>query len=292
MRAPMSILITVLRTLALATFGVEILSYAIRLYEMRSSADAPPIRRGALNVLGSFLAQWGAVYVTVLSAPLAFWWPFSRPRPGPRPHPPVVLVHGYLGTSAAWLWLAWRLRRDGFGTVTAVNYRSVGGDLHAAARKLAATVERLVGESSTDRVDLVTHSLGGLVARAYLRENGGAHVRRLVTLGAPHQGTKLAALAFDSLGRSVLPGSPLLAELSESDPVPNAVSVTSIFSTFDAKVLPWRNGYYPGAGNIEVHGIGHDALLFSPKVYSLVREALTEGNPRLEVSSHAADLTS
>ena len=54
------------------------------------------------------------------------------------------------------------------------------------------------------------------------------------------------------------------------------MQVTSIFSTFDAKILPHRNGYYPGAMNVEVDGIGHDALLVSPKVYLLLREALSD----------------
>ncbi len=275
MRAIMHALISLLWILALAILGIELLTYAIRRYEIVNSGEPPVMDRGALNACSAFFAQCLAVYATMLGAPLAFWWPFSRSRPGAQS--PVVLVHGYLGTRAAFFWLAWRLRHDGFGTIAAVNYRSMGGDLQTAARKLAATVERLAAESGAERVNIVTHSLGGLVARAYIREPGSpSRVGRLVTLGAPHQGTKLAGLSFDSLGRSILPGSPLLAELSANDPVPGAVSVTSIFSTFDAKVLPWRNGYYPGAENIEIAGIGHDALLFSPKVYALVAESLAD----------------
>jgi hypothetical protein len=53
------------------------------------------------------------------------------------------------------------------------------------------------------------------------------------------------------------------------------VSATSIFSTFDARVLPPSNAYYSGAMNIEVEGIGHDVLLVSPKIHTLVVEALS-----------------
>jgi pimeloyl-ACP methyl ester carboxylesterase len=163
----------------------------------------------------------------------------------------------------------------GFGSVAGVNYPPLGGDALSKARRLAREVDRVLTRTGASRVDLVAHSLGGIVARLYVRELGGArHVRRLVTLGTPHQGTRVAALAPDPLARSLQPGSRLLRDLGRDDPVPALVSVTSIFSTFDAKILPARSAVYAGALNVEVDGIGHDAMLFSPKIAVLVSEAL------------------
>src|SRR5947209_1191889 len=43
-------------------------------------------------------------------------------------------------------------------------------------------------QSSGQKVDVLVHSHGGLVARAYLDQNGGDHVQNLITLGVPHNG--------------------------------------------------------------------------------------------------------
>ena len=48
----------------------------------------------------------------------------------------------------------------------------------------------------------------------------------------------------------------------------------AIQSHFDAMVLPPGNAEYPGAFNIRVNAVGHNALLFSPKVYELLVENL------------------
>ena len=50
---------------------------------------------------------------------------------------------------------------------------------------------------------IVAHSMGGLVARAYLRRHGGAQVARVITLGTPHHGTALANLAPGSNARQM-----------------------------------------------------------------------------------------
>ncbi len=52
------------------------------------------------------------------------------------------------------------------------------------SRRRIGDIEAATGAS---QVVLVGHSMGGLVARAYLRRYGGAKVRRLITIGTPHQ---------------------------------------------------------------------------------------------------------
>jgi pimeloyl-ACP methyl ester carboxylesterase len=186
-----------------------------------------------------------------------------------------MLVHGHSGTRADLIWLAWRLSRRGHGALEAIAYRSFAGDLQDAARRLAAAVDSLARDNGCDRVDVVAYGAGGLVARATIRDHGSAaRIRRLVTLATPHSGTRLAVFAPGATGRSLQPGSRLLTDLARDDPVPGMVSVTSIYSTFDAVVLPHRGGFYPGAANVEVDGVGHHALLFSPRIFALVREGL------------------
>jgi hypothetical protein len=66
----------------------------------------------------------------------------------------------------------------------------------------------------------------------------------------------------------------VLGRLAERDVVPELVECVSIYSADDAIVVPAANAYYPGALNIEVRGLGHLSLLFSRRVYQLVRENL------------------
>ena len=265
----------VLTAIAAVVLAVELFLHALRHYEIAASGEGGR-RRGLLNVLGSFVAQYLAALATLLARPLGFLWPFRlRAAAG---EVPVVCLHGYAGSRANLWWLAWRLRRAGFRNVAGVNYPPLWGRPLDKARRVADAVERVLARTGASRVDLVAHSLGGLVARLYVRELGGAtRVRRLVTIGTPHQGTRVAALAPDPLARSIQPGTRLVRDLGRDDPVPVLVMVTSIFSTFDAKVLPPGNAFYAGARNVEVEGIGHDAMLFSPKIALLVIEALGSG---------------
>ena len=116
--------------------------------------------------------------------------------------------------------------------------------------------------------------MGGLVARASLRA-GAAGIHRIITLGTPHQGTRAFPwLGADPMLRQMRPGSPCLQRLAAFDAAPHGAELISIYSLDDALVVPPANGYCPGAFNIEVRGPGHMSLLFSRRVYELVRENL------------------
>ncbi len=73
-----------------------------------------------------------------------------------------------------------------------------------ASRYLAPGVRALLAGSYAAHVDLVGHSMGGLIARAYVAEPGMAStVRSIILLGTPNQGS---AATFEALGpRTELP---------------------------------------------------------------------------------------
>src|SRR5213080_3211372 len=139
----------------------------------------------------AFAVECAATALLGLATPLAL-----RRRRVPRlepgdPHPPVVLLHGYAQHPANFLWLARRLARDGWRHLYPVAHVPVGGDIEQSARRLAAALDRIRRASGATQVDIVAHSMGGLVARAYIRTRGRASgIGRLITLGTPHQGTE------------------------------------------------------------------------------------------------------
>ncbi len=125
--------------------------------------------------------------------------------------PPVVLLHGLVDNRSVFVLLRRALGRGRH--VEALNYSLLTCDLRTAARQLARHVEDVCARTGHRQVDLVGHSLGGLVARYYVQRLGGdERVRTVVTLGTPHSGTAAVPLAgLHPLVRQMRPGSPSCA---------------------------------------------------------------------------------
>src|SRR4051794_21974455 len=108
---------------------------------------------------------------------------------------PILLVHGVVDNRSIFTVLRRVLRRRGFGRVWTMNYHVWTHDLRAAARRLEATVDAVCEQTGYDRIHVIGHSMGGLIARYYVQRMGGdARVHTLVTLGSPHGGTRAARL--------------------------------------------------------------------------------------------------
>jgi triacylglycerol esterase/lipase EstA (alpha/beta hydrolase family) len=236
--------------------------------------DVPPWPVRALQASRIFAGESVALALVLLATPLALGG--SRRAGGDGRRRPLVLVHGYGLHAASFVLLARRLRRDGWPDVLAVALAPVGGTIERRAERLGAAIDRIRTAACATHVDVVAHGMGGLVARACVRARGrAAGIGRLVTLGTPHQGTSAVPwLDLDPVVRHLRPGSALIERLVADDPVPALADCTALYSADDAHVVPTSAGYWPGAFSIEVRGVGHVALLWSRRVYELVRENL------------------
>jgi pimeloyl-ACP methyl ester carboxylesterase len=183
---------------------------------------------------------------------------------------PILLVHGMADNRSVFTLLRLGLRRRGFGRVTTMNYSILTGDIRTAAAQLAQEVETLVAETGYERIHVVGHSLGGLIARYYVTRLGGdERVHTLVTLGTPHGGTYSAYALPSRLCRQLRPGSALMRELAA--PVPDCrTRFVAYWSDLDQMVLPQRHARldHPDlpAANVEMHGLGHMSLPISGRV--------------------------
>jgi triacylglycerol esterase/lipase EstA (alpha/beta hydrolase family) len=262
----------------LSAFGVAMALYNAALYVVRAhvlrgleACDAVD-RLGVVKAAWAFATECAATAAVLLAIPLGWLLPHCRSAGGT--HGPVLLIHGWsLNRGCFWL-LRRRLLRDGWSPVCCLDYRSLRLDVEGGAARLRAAVDRLAHTRGAHQpVTLIGHSLGGLVARYYARRYPAPTVRRIVTLGTPHGGTALARMRGGA-GRKLAPGSPFLNTLNTADRVPHQFDVIAIHSSFDAMILPPQNAEYPVAFNIRVDDVGHNALLFSAKVYALIRENL------------------
>ncbi|MEL7154843.1 MAG: alpha/beta fold hydrolase [Pseudomonadota bacterium] len=104
---------------------------------------------------------------------------------GPRP---VILLHG-LGRTAASMWWLSRLLDVAGMKAHPVNYPSTRQSLGDNA---ATVLEQIQHQFSNQQIDLVGHSMGGVISRRLCLDDNGLNVRRVVQLGAPNLGSALA----------------------------------------------------------------------------------------------------
>jgi alpha-beta hydrolase superfamily lysophospholipase len=158
-------------------------------------------------------------------------------------------------------------------------------DVRAAAEDLAGEVEAACERVGSDRLRIVAHSLGGLIARYYVQRMGGdTRVDLLITLGTPHQGSRWAHLVPRRVPAPYLaelrPGSDLLDELA--GPAPDCQTRFLAFAAeHDTVVAPTEAAFvrHPDlpARNLVVPRAGHHSLVFARSVTHQSARALATG---------------
>ncbi|MYS38433.1 alpha/beta hydrolase family protein [Streptomyces sp. KhCrAH-43] len=193
--------------------------------------------------------------------------------------PPVVFLHGFIDNRSVFVLLRRSLARHGWRHLESLNYSPLTSDIRTAAELLDRHIEEICARTGHHRVDIVGHSLGGLIARYYVQRLAGDHrVRTLVTLGTPHAGTAVAPLAGAlPIVRQMRKGSAPIEELRL--PAPGCrTRFVSFWSELDRVIVPADAACvdHPDldAVNVRVTGIGHLALPVHPAVAASVRQAL------------------
>jgi hypothetical protein len=126
------------------------------------------------------------------------------------------------------------------------------------------------------KVDLICHSLGGVIARVYIEELGGSRkVDRCISLGTPHMGTYNSYWINTKVGKDLRPDSDLMKRLSRPKKSPSQVKFTSIVGGSDNIVIP-RVFAAKDENTVHIPHVGHVGLLFSPKVFFEVARRLED----------------
>jgi len=181
---------------------------------------------------------------------------------------PVVAIHGYSQNRVDFLRIARACGRAGVGPVYGFNYPWFS-TVPSNARRLARFVDQVRRETGASQVDLVAHSLGGLVSLEYMHEAGAGQVRRLVTIASPHAGVAYRGPIVGSVGPQMRAGSSFLVErASRTVPAPSL----SIYSSHDNVVHPPATSTLARRGGRDhrVSDVGHLAILFDPRVAEAV----------------------
>jgi len=181
--------------------------------------------------------------------------------PDPAQLPPVVLVHGIFRNQRDMRRLRKIFESAGRRTLAPSLKPNDGSvPLNVLARQLADFVADNLAPG--ERCDLVGHSMGAMVARAYIQRHGGRErTRRFITLAAPHHGSLLAWCWPGRGARDLRPGSPFLRDLARDAHTLDGVLVASVWTPFDVIILPARSSEMPVGRNLRWPLPHHRALI-------------------------------
>lgn len=272
-------LICLLLFILFKVVGVVVtLSYILAWYENANlnpkliSARFTP--RSLLLALRLIITETLLLSVTVLANPFG-WLRTSQVTASATPQTPILLLHGLFHNRACWWYAKLKLRQQGFRQLHTLNLPP-WKDAESLTELIALRVDALRHATGCDKVTLVGHSMGGILARNYLQLRGGAgKVARLVLLGAPNQGSKLVPFAVTRLARVLLPNSEFLQRLNAA-PFPAAVPVTNIYSRHDNMVVPSSACQLPSVREVVLEKLGHISLLYLPAPLRAIVAALRE----------------
>ncbi len=243
-------------------------------------------------------ALWGELLASVRVFQFQQPWAFSAPKlmPGhlaaqsvpdasgePQAQPvPVLLVHGFVCNHRLWNRTAKRLVEAGH-TVLTVDLEPVFTSIDRYAPIIEKAANTLCNHSGQARVALIGHSMGGLAIRAWMRAFGTGRVAQVITLGTPHNGTRVGDLR---IGATMQPVNGLQMHwrsrwtelLAESETPDTRRLITTALSPQDNIVYPQREQTLPGSSVKVFDGLGHVQLCDDPGVLAWMLKQLA-GTP-------------
>ena len=254
----------------LARLNINALTW---LSSRRFASPAP--RMGAIGFFRLMLQEFAAFILTFIFV-LPFerlWMPADR-LPANCGRTPILLVHGYGCSRGVWWLMRRRLEAAGH-VVASVSLFPPAAAIGRQVAQLKDRIEAVCSATGSKQVILLTHSMGGLVARSYLARHGIAHVAKLLTLSAPHQGSELARLGFGGAARDMVPGNLWLRDMASEEIKLPAISLRN---PYDNYVMPQDNQRHPQMQDIELPPVGHLAALHDPRIARLLIDLL-ENSP-------------
>lgn len=190
---------------------------------------------------------------------------------GPEAGRPVLLVHGRKGSRDNYSALAPALAAAGF-SVYGIELTPSECDPSEMVAPLVRTVRLLVDRHGP--IDVVAHSMGGLVVRAALKQDPSLRVGTVVMLAVPNHGTQFARFEHDPAALAMRPGSAFLKALDEGDETPGMAHYVSLYSKNDNCVFPYWRAKLHGAVNLGLWGPTHGEMAKAERPVRLAVEFL------------------
>ena len=211
---------------------------------------------------------------------------------GVAAHEHVVLLHGMAQTPLSMMPLALDLRRDGYA-VDNIGYPTRPYDVAELARRYLAPAVAAAGVAGP--VHLVTHSLGGIIARQYLQDHELPPGSRVVMLAPPNHGSEVADFVrtwpvyrwwMGAVGQQLGTGpDAIVHRLAPIDAEVGIIAGTRSIQPWFSRLIPGDDDgavsvastRLDGMRDFIVVGASHTLLMFNTRVRAQVRHFLRHG---------------
>jgi triacylglycerol lipase len=261
----------------------------------RRSSRSPPTRESSMRLTLRFLATAALPVLAACGSITDPTGPSAFPNAplfgrGGKPRPartPILFVHGWNSNGGVWTTMMGRFQKDGWNTgqLARFSYNTAASNATTAAI-IAQKVDSIRGATGASHVALVTHSMGSLSARYYVRNLGGiGKISALVSLAGANHGTNSAVFCFQASVCEMVPGSAFLTALNEGDETPGTVQYATWWSPCDEVINPRSSTLLEGAVNTETACLTHSQLHQDSRVYAQVRDWVSQPAPATFIAS-------
>ena len=108
---------------------------------------------------------------------------------------PVVLVHGTSASTGDYMELARELRELGWAVFIPTYGNRATNPIEDSAEQVLAYINQVLYATGAEKVIIVGHSQGGVLARYLIKRlEGASKVKHLISLSSPHHGTSLGGM--------------------------------------------------------------------------------------------------
>ncbi len=188
---------------------------------------------------------------------------------------PVLFVHGFGDQASAWNTFKNWFVADGWdpSELYASSYNNYQSN-EATAEEIMHEAQALIDQTGAEKVDVVTHSMGGLSGRLYIKNYGGdLWVDDFVSISGPNHGTasSLACALFVPPCFEMVPGSSFLQSLNATDETPGDVNYGTWRTWCDLIIVPSTSTKLDGASNYSAGCKTHAGMRTDRSVYEGVR---------------------
>lgn len=182
---------------------------------------------------------------------------------------PILLVHGYFNGEYVWEYHKNYLEKNGLGPIYTMNLGFPFLSIRSYALKVQKKAQEIAEETGRSDLILVGHSMGGLVNYYYVSKLARAYsVPKVITIGSPLQGTRVAKIGLGRCAREMQIDSDLINEVKDAVGCCTDVRFHNIATRVDELVIPCTSGILKSESSDQMwlDDIGHASLLFSKRV--------------------------
>jgi triacylglycerol lipase len=191
----------------------------------------------------------------------------------------IMFLHGWGAHKLMMSFLVHRLATHGYST-TNWGYWSMGKSMEHHAQKICQTWEAFDKQAEIEELFLVTHSMGGIVARTALTMYRPRKLKRLVMLAPPNKGSRWATI----LGPWLLPIGKTLTQLADVPdsfvnqlPEPQDLEIGIVSAGMDFLVPIVNTRLQRPHDHIHVPNAIHSGVLFRAKVAEEIHHFFEHG---------------